>query len=290
MTGSRMAMSSDFLAALAKLPSQQQRLVRAMIAQFERDSRASGLNYEKIAGAKDTNMRSLRIDGGYRAVVLKPAEGNVHILLWADKHDDAYQWATRHACSINAETGALQVYQPQPAVEAAAETPRADTQGIFGQLEHRELLRLGVPAAMAAEVLEIRDEAALEEMAPRLPVEAYEALFLYMAGETYEQIILERESPPEPVDTTDFATALRRDETRSRFVVIDNDLELGRDVQPRRWSGGAYFCIRRNVDWSNVIGTGRCGCSAARGTGKTVVAMHRAPVCARGNVHLGGRR
>ena len=153
-----------------------------MMARFERDSRASGLNYEKIVGAKDPNMRSLRIDGGYRAVVLKPAEGNVHILLWADKHDDAYQWATRHACSINAETGALQVYQPHPAAEEAAETPRADTPGIFGQLKHRELLRLGVPAAMAAEVLEIRDEAALEEMAPRLPVEAYEALFLYMAG------------------------------------------------------------------------------------------------------------
>ena len=41
-------------------------------------------------------------------------------------------------------------------------------------------------------------------------------LFLYMTGETYEQIILEREAPPEPVDTTDFATALSRDETRSR--------------------------------------------------------------------------
>ena len=289
MTGSRMAMSSDFLAALAKLPSQQQRLVRAMIAQFERDSRASGLNYEKIAGAKDTNMRSLRIDGGYRAVVLKPAEGNVHILLWADKHDDAYQWATRHACSINAETGALQVYQPQPAVEAAAETPRADTQGIFGQLEHRELLRLGVPAAMAAEVLEIRDEAALEEMAPRLPVEAYEALFLYMAGETYEQIILERESPPEPVDTTDFATALRRDETRSRFVVIGNDLELEEmfSAPLEQWRVFLHPSQRRLVErhWNGPVRV-----LGGAGTGKTVVAMHRAPVCARGNVHLGGRR
>ena len=265
MTGSRMAMSSDFLAAFAKLPSQQQRLVRAMIARFERDSRASGLNYEKIAGAKDPNMRSLRIDGGYRAVVLKPAEGNVHILLWADKHDDAYQWATRHACSINAETGALQVYQPQQAAEEteeAAETPPTDTPGIFGQLKHRELLRLGVPAAMAAEVLEIRDEAALEEMASRLPVEAYEALFLYMAGETYEQIILERETPPEPVDTTDFATALRRDETRSRFVVIDDDREL-EEMFSAPWSGGAYFCTPRSVAWSNATGTDRCGCSVA---------------------------
>ena len=207
-----MAMSADFLSAFAKLPSQQQRLVRAMIARFERDSKASGLNYEKIAGAKDPNMRSLRIDGGYRAIVLKPAAGNVHILLWADKHDDAYWWAAHHACSINAETGALQVYQPQEAAAEPAETPPADTPGIFGQLKHRELLRLGVPAAMTAEVLEIRDEVDLEEMAPRLPVEAYEGLFLYMAGETYEQIILEREAPPERVDTTDFATALSRDE------------------------------------------------------------------------------
>ena len=280
MTGSRMAMSSDFLAAFAKLPSQQQRLVRAMMARFERDSRASGLNYEKIVGAKDPNMRSLRIDGGYRAVVLKPAQGNVHILLWADKHDDAYQWAARHACSINAETGALQVYQPQPTVEEAAETPHADTPGIFGQLKHRELLRLGVPAAMAAEVLEIRDEDALEEMAPRLPVEAYEALFLYMAGETCEQIILERESPPEPVDTTDFATALRRDETRSRFVVIDDDRELEEmfSAPLERWRVFLHPSQRRLVErhWNGPVRV-----LGGAGTGKTVVAMHRARWLAR---------
>ena len=280
MTGSRMAMSSDFLAAFAKLPSQQQRLVRAMIARFERDSRASGLNYEKIAGAKDPNMRSLRIDGGYRAVVLKPAQGNVHILLWADKHDDAYQWATRHACSINAETGALQVYQPQQSVGQATEAPHADTLGIFGQLKHRELLHLGVPADMTAEVLEIRDEAALEEMAPRLPVEAYEALFLYMAGETYEQIILERESPPEPVDTTDFATALRRDETRSRFVVIDDDRELEEmfSAPLERWRVFLHPSQRRLVerDWNGPVRV-----LGGAGTGKTVVAMHRARWLAR---------
>ena len=281
MTGARMAMSSDFLAAFAKLPSQQQRLVRAMIARFERDS--TGLDYEKIAGAKDPNMRSLRIDGGYRAVVLKPAEGNVHILLWADKHDDAWQWATRHACSINAETGALQVYQPQQVAEEAgeaAESPPTDTPCIFGQLKHRELLRLGVPAAMAAEVLEIRDEAALEEMAPRLPVEAYEGLFLYMAGEAYEQIILERETPPEPVDTTDFATALRRDETRSRFVVIDDDRELEEmfSAPLERWRVFLHPSQRRLVerDWNGPVRV-----LGGAGTGKTVVAMHRARWLAR---------
>ena len=303
MTGPRMAMSADFLAAFAKLPSQQQRLVRAMIARFERDSKASGLNYEKIAGARDPNMRSLRIDGGYRAIVLKPAAGNVHILLWADKHDDAYRWATRHACSINAETGALQVYQPQQAAEVAAarhpparrpparrppahrrpptaDTPPAGTPGIFGRLRRRQLLRLGVPAAMAAEVLDIREEAALEAMAPRLPVEAYEGLFLYMAGETYEQIVLEREAPPEPVDTTDFATALTRDEARSRFVVIDGDRELEEmfSAPLERWRVFLHPSQRRLVerDWNGPVRV-----LGGAGTGKTVVAMHRARWLAR---------
>ena len=280
MTDPRMAMSADFLAAFAKLPSQQQRLVRAMIARFERDSRASGLNYEKIAGAKDPNMRSLRIDGGYRAVVLKPAAGNVHILLWADKHDDAYRWATHHACSINAETGALQVYQPQQAAAEPVEAPSAVAPSIFGQLKHRELLRLGVPAAMAAEVLEIREEAALEAMAPRLPVEAYEGLFLYMAGETYDQIILEREAPREPVDTTDFATALGRDETRSRFVVIDDDHELEEmfSAPLERWRVFLHPSQRRLVerDWNGPVRV-----LGGAGTGKTVVAMHRARWLAR---------
>ena len=140
---------------------------------------------------------------------------------------------------------------------------------------------------MAAEVLEIRDEAALEAMAPRLPVEAYEGLFLYMAGETYEQIILEREAPPEPVDTTDFATALTRDETRSRFVVIDDDHELEEmfSAPLERWRVFLHPSQRRLVerDWNGPVRV-----LGGAGTGKTVVAMHRARWLAR-RLPEGGR-
>jgi len=275
MTGPRMAMSVDFLGAFAKLPSQQQRQVRTMIGRFERDSRSSGLNYERIAGATDPNMRSIRIDRSYRAIVLKPSAGDIHVLLWADKHDDAYQWATRHSCTVNPETGALQVYQPRQVAEPAAAPSPAGESGIFGQLKDRELLRIGVPAEMVREVLGIRDEAGLEEVAPRLPVEAYEALFLYMAGETYEQIILEREAPSEPVDPTDFAAALERDDTRSRFVVIENDRELEEmfSAPLERWRVFLHPSQRRLVErsWNGPVRV-----LGGAGTGKTVVAMHRA--------------
>ena len=289
MTTVKMAMSADFLTAFARLPSQQQRGVRTMISRFERDSRSSGLNYERIANAKDPNMRSLRIDGGYRAIVLKPAKGSVHMLLWADKHDDAYNWATRHVCSINAETGALQVYQPQHVAESEADEQSAqpspeqgassaigdETDVIFAELRQRELVRLGVPTDMVAEVLDIRTEDDLEALAPRLPSEAYDALFLYMAGETYEQIIRDREAPTTPVDTTDYITALSRDDSRARFVVIENDLELEEmfNAPLERWRVFLHPSQRRLVErhWNGPVRV-----LGGAGTGKTVVAMHRA--------------
>ena len=61
------------------------------------------MNYENIHATRDPAMRSLRIDQGYRAIVLKPDRGDVHMPLWADKHDDAYAWAGRHECSIHPE-------------------------------------------------------------------------------------------------------------------------------------------------------------------------------------------
>ena len=281
----KMAMSSDFLDAFARLPRPQQRGVRTVISRFNADSTASGLNYERIHAARDPAMRSLRIDQGYRAIVLKPEHGDVHMLLWADKHDDAYTWAERHECRINAETGALQVYEPRAEPDAKAEAPvEAPAAAVpplaFRNLRDRELARLGVPAAMLAEVRTVRDDADLDGMQPRLPLEAYEALFLYLAGESYEDLVREREAPQEPVDTRDFAAALSRDDSRGRFVVVEDELELEAMLNAplERWRVFLHPSQRRLVErpWN-----GPARVLGAAGTGKTVVAMHRARWLAR---------
>ena len=75
-------------------------------------------------------MRSVRIDDAWRGIVLKPERGNVFLLLWVDRHDDAYAWAARHRCAINGATGAIQVFEsialdePIPAPMPAAGSPR----------------------------------------------------------------------------------------------------------------------------------------------------------------------
>ena len=289
MAKMRMAMSIDFLEALDRLPSSQRRGVRTLISRFNADATGSGLNYERIRGARDPNLRSLRIDRAYRAIVLKPERGNVHMLLWADKHDEAYQWAIRHRCDINPETGALQVYEPEvqvldePQASTGEQLPPGNQHeagtAAFAALKDRQLTRLGVPAAMLAEVRVVRDDAGLDSMQNRLPVEAYDALYLYLAGDTYEQLVAEREAPAE-VDTEDFASALERAESRARFVIVEDDLALEAMLNAplEHWRVFLHPSQRRLVErhWNGPVRA-----LGGAGTGKTVAAMHRARWLAR---------
>ena len=269
-----MAMHVEFLSAFAQLPRAQQRGVRNLISRFNANPAASGLNYERIQGATDPNMRSLRIDGGYRAIVAKPERGSVHLLLWADKHDDAYSWATRRRCDINPETGAVQVYLPQGDAPAAVAEAAAKSAGAFAALKDRELMRLGVPQAMLAEVRGVADEDALDALQKRLPIEAYDALFLYLAGESYEQLVREREAP-DVVDTGDFDAALKRPESQMRFAVVADEMELEAMLNAplETWRVFLHPSQRRVVerDWNGPVRL-----LGGAGTGKTVVAMHRA--------------
>ena len=283
MAISMMAMSSDFLTAYARLPRGQQRGVRSLIAKFSADSTAYGLNYERIHAARDPNVRSLRIDQDYRAIVLKPDRGNVHMLLWADKHDAAYNWATRHECRIHPDTGALQVYAPQAGESVPADTHKGaddNRAGAFRGLKDRELTLLGVPAAMLTDVRGVHDDVELDAMQDRLPAEAYESLFLYLAGSSYEQLVRDRGAPAQPVDIGDFATALNLDETRARFVVVEDEMELEAMLNAplERWRVFLHPSQRRLVErhWNGPVRV-----LGGAGTGKTVVAMHRARWLAR---------
>ena len=278
----RLAMSSDFLEAYAFLPKPQQRKVRTLITQFAADPTSAGMNYERVQAAD--NLRSLRIDRSYRAIVLQPDSGSVHLMLWADKHDEAYDWARRHHCRVNPDTGALQVYEPQEPSEvvysAASPEDLAPQSGPFAALRDRQLRRLGVPEAMLPEVRALDGEAALDAIQKRLPLEAYESLFFYLAGDSYEELIRNREAPDDKVDTDDIARALERMESRGRFVVVDNEMELEEVLSAplEKWRVFLHPSQRRLVErrWNGPVRV-----LGGAGTGKTVVAMHRARWLAR---------
>ena len=281
----QLAMSTEFFDAFVGLPVGVQKRVRQLISKFRANPTASGLNYETISGAPDSQMRSLRINKAYRAIVHRPPKGNTYMLLWADKHDAAYRWATRHQCRVNTETGAIQIYKPRWEIDQGVpggSSPARKVSGPFASLRPRQLMRLGVPSAMTHDVRRWMSETELDENKSRLPLEAYESLFYYLAGDSYEALVRDREAPKDPIDPNDLTKALLRDDSRSRFVLIHDEVELEEmlDAPLEKWRVFLHPTQRKLVERDR---NGPVRVLGGAGTGKTVVAIHRARWLARRN-------
>lgn len=287
------ALSQEFLEAYARIPRRKQGKVMAMVTKFRENPRSPGLNYETLA-TPDPNLRSIRVDDEYRAIVLKPESGNVYVLMWVDKHDDAYAWASRHRIDIHPQTGSLQILasSTQPSPDATTETApesispsdavaAVKSEPLFA-IRDRELLRLGVPESMMAPIKALTHEAELSALASRLPEEALEALTFLSQGEPLDEVLEIYGVPDQPqaIDREDFAAALKRPDSQRRFQVVEEERELERMLQAplAHWRVFLHPSQRRLVerDWNGAVRV-----LGGAGTGKTVVAMHRARWLAR---------
>lgn len=276
MSKPQLAFADTFFSSQAKLPSNILAKVNNLVLKFQANPKSPGLNYEKLNAVRDTNLRSLRVDQAYRVILAAPEDTGVYLLLWVDHHDKAYEWAARHKCSINPNTGSVQLY----AVETVLETPQTVaaqvTPPLFENLKDRQLLKLGVPEEQLTLVREIRSEEQLDSVQDALPQEAYEGLFFINAGDSYEDILRDREQDEEVVfDISNFAAALDRIQTQSRFVVPSDEEELTAMLNSslEKWR---VFLHPSQRKLSQGIKNGPVRVLGGAGTGKTVVAMHRA--------------
>jgi hypothetical protein len=285
----KIAMSDDFFRSFADIPRDRQQAVIKFVSQFRQNPTSPGINYEKIRDAADPAMRSVRIDQNYRGIVLKPDKGNVYCLLWVAKHDDAYEWAACRRVAVHPELGTVQVFETvagEDRPDVAASRTSAPS-ALFAKLKDRELLRLGVPEEAIALVRAVTTEAELDGVEASLPDEAYEALFLYAAGEPYDNLIRELEKPA-AVDTSDFATALERDVSKRHFLLLTEDIDLEALLAAplALWRVFLHPSQRKLVErvWNGPVRV-----LGGAGTGKTVVAMHRAVWLARKYANLPGK-
>nr|MBC8550092.1 UvrD-helicase domain-containing protein [Candidatus Brocadiales bacterium] len=272
----RVAFSDAFFGAVTKLPPNIQAKVNQLVLKFQTNPKSPGLNFEKLNATKDKYMRSIRVDQAYRVIVLAPEQGNVYLFLWADHHDKAYEWASIHQCKVNPNTGSIQLYstETEPDVDYALHDLKQT--GLFDSLKDRQLLKLGIPDEQLEIVRGVTSEAELDRAQKLLPREAYEALFFYMAGETYENILLEREiEESEIFDTSNFSEALDRLQSMSRFVVPGDETELSEmlNASMENWR---VFLHPSQRKMATGLKNGAVRVLGGAGTGKTVVAMHRA--------------
>lgn len=292
----RVALHDDLMEAFYKIPRDKQKKIGQFISKFRSNPRASGINYETINDATNPNYRSVRIDDDYRGIVLKPGKGNVYLLLWVDKHDDAYNWARRIKCEVHPDTGTLQVYETvhteateteKPASETVPEAAPEPTEPLF-DLRERELRRLGVPEDRLKLVQSLTTPAGLDQVSHKLPIEAYEALCFLLDGSSKEEVLNAYDQTDVQVDTSDYEAALERDTSKRRFHVVEDELELQQMLEAplERWRVFLHPMQRALVerDWNGPVRV-----LGGAGTGKTVVALHRAAWLARNRLQPGQR-
>lgn len=276
----KVAISQDFLSAFSKIQKQKQNRVLEFVNKFRSDPTRPGINYEKIKKAKDPNLRSVRIDDTYRGIVFKPDSGNVFVLMWIDIHDKAYHWGENKICQVHPELGSLQVFDVEhvtaqvPDVETETDKP---AKGLFSDLKDADLLKLGVPEPLFNLVRSIGSEEELDSVGDQLPEEAYEALGFLAVGLSLDDVIkdMERPEPEKPVDTGDYFGALDNEDSKRRFYVVDDELELASVLNAplENWRVFLHPKQRKLVerDWNGPVRV-----LGGAGTGKTVAAMHRA--------------
>ncbi len=204
-----------------------------------------------------------------------------------DHHDAAYQWAERRRLERHPKTGAAQLVEIRETVReiqvpryvevdipASGESPGAGPAAavlpaIFAGRSDDELLEYGVPVEWLGDVRAATDESLLD-VADHLPAEAAEALLQLATGGTPARPV------PADADTDPFA---HPDAQRRFRVMADVEaLERALDYPWERWTVFLHPAQRQFVE-REYAGPARVSGSA--GTGKTIVALHRAVHLAR---------
>ena len=269
----KVAISADFLTAFAALPRQIQGKVTEFINKFRNNPQSPGINYEKINGGMDKKIWSVRIDDTYRGITVRQPETGVYLLLWVDHHDEAYDWARNKKCEINPKTGAIQVFDivTTPVVE-----PAAQDFVLFAELTDEALIELGVPEEQIPLVRTIGDAQEFYVKKSNFSSDTFEALSWVVEGIPVDEVIeLFREEKEGSETTENLANALESPLSLKSFVVVEGEEELRRVMaEPlEKWRVFLHPTQIKNVNKSYY---GYAIVLGGAGTGKTVVAMHRA--------------
>ena len=270
--------ADTFTDGLAKLTGDEQKAVKTTAFDLQMDPSGAGHSFHKLDRAKDRNFWSVRVSRDIRLIVHRTASSV--LLAYVGHHDAAYRWAERRRIERHPRTGAAQIVEvretvreievPRPiVVEAPAVAPIAPKPALFADATDDELLGYGVPETWLDDVRDA-DEDSLLDLADHLPVEAAEALLELATGGT----------PERPTQVAADADPFAHPDAQRRFRLVENADELERALAfPwEKWTVFLHPAQRRIVE--NAY-SGPARVSGSAGTGKTIVALHRAVHLAR---------
>lgn len=273
--------ADTFTAAFNRLSGIDQKAVKGSVFDLQMDPTGNGLQLHRIDKSKDPNFWSARVNRDVRLIIHKTGESM--LVAYVDHHDDAYSWAERRRIEAHPRTGAVQIVEVRERVEEVAPPEQFDfiapvtttavaapKPQLFVTLDDDALLSVGVPTDWLADV-----RAATEEkffvLAEHLPGEASEALLEFAAtGRLPAPVTLPA------VDPFTHPDALRRISP----IADQEELEQALAYPWEKWG---VFLHPSQRDLTDHVFAGPARVAGSAGTGKTIVAIHRAVRLAREN-------
>jgi hypothetical protein len=276
--------ADTFTDSLGRLTAQEQKAAKTTAFDLQLDLTSNGLSFHKLDRAKDTNFWSVRVNADIRIIVHRTASGI--LLAYVDHHDDAYKWAERRKIERHPTTGAMQLVEVRERIEeveiirpkaveaepAAVAIAAKPAPRLFDNLRKFELMAFGVPEDWVDDVRKATEDTLFDIIA-HLPQEAQEALLKLAVGEKPE--------PPQPAPAQ--ADPYAHPDAQRRFRVLTNVDEL-RQALDYPWDKWAVFLHPAQSALVERDFSGPTRVSGSAGTGKTIVALHRAVHLARSRV------
>lgn len=268
--------ADTFTDSLTKLEADAQKAVKTTAFDLQMNPANPGMQFHRLERAKDPNFWSVRVNRDIRLIVHRTASSLM--LCYVGHHDDAYAWAERRKIERHPTTGAAQLVEVRETIReivipnyVQAEPVVVAPKRLFADVSDEMLLTYGVPREWLQEVREATENT-LFDVAVRLPSEAAEALLDLAVGET----------PARPVQVPETVDAFEHPDAQRRFRTIETSEELERALEYpwEKWTVFLHPDQRKLVE-RDYNGPARISGSA--GTGKTIVALHRAVYLARTN-------
>jgi mRNA-degrading endonuclease RelE of RelBE toxin-antitoxin system len=268
--------ADTFTDSLARLTGDEQKAVKTTAFDLQLNPANPGMSFHKLDKVKDKNFWSVRVSSDIRLIVHR-TQGSL-MLCYVAHHDNAYDWASRRKLQTHPKTGAAQLVEIRETVQeiivptyVEAETPKAvrSNRPLFAHLSDGELLGYGVPAEWMNDVKQA-DEDGLLILTDHLPAEAAEALLELATGG----------KPRVPQLTAAVVNPFEHPDAQRRFRVMANAEELERALD-FPWEKWTVFLHPDQKELVERDYTGPARVSGSAGTGKTIVALHRAAHLAR---------
>ncbi|HQS46491.1 MAG: hypothetical protein B7Y12_03355 [Rhizobiales bacterium 24-66-13] len=270
--------ASTFTKALGRLAAAEQKQVKIATVDLALDPGGNGLQMHRVEASP--GFWTARVSQDIRLVLHK--DGAHTLLAYVGHHDEAYRWAERRRLVPHERTGAMQFVEiveraqeslipPAPPDQPATAPAPLQVHHPFASLTDDQMLDVGVPRDWL-EAVRAAESTSVDGLFARLPDEAAEALLDYATGGRLEEHIAVR--APLGADPFSHPDAQRR----FRMVEGVEELKAALDAPFAQWAVFLHPTQRVLVEkaWS-----GPARISGSAGTGKTIVALHRAAYLAR---------